>query len=109
MSVFGIAAQLILMKGPFLRLECSCSALATSSLPVPDSPVMSTVEGVSATLAMMPKMICISGLSPTRPKPPRVQPSSCGSGRASRRDRWACLTALWTMTRICSCSNGFSM
>jgi hypothetical protein len=48
-----MAAQLILMNGPPLRLECSCSALATSSLPVPDSPVMSTVEGVSATFLMM--------------------------------------------------------
>src|SRR4051812_3598327 len=39
-----MAAQLILMKGPVCRNEYSCSARAMSSLPVPDSPVMSTVE-----------------------------------------------------------------
>ncbi len=48
-----MAAQLILMNGPPLRLEFSCSAWATSSLPVPDSPVMSTVDGVSATFSMI--------------------------------------------------------
>ncbi len=46
-----MAAQLILMNGPARREELSCSARATSSLPVPDSPVMSTVEGVSATFS----------------------------------------------------------
>ena len=47
-----MAAQLILMNGPALRDELSCSARATSSLPVPDSPVMSTVDGVSATFSI---------------------------------------------------------
>ncbi len=48
-----MAAQLILMKGLSRRLEAPCSAVAMSSLPVPLSPVMSTVEGVSATLSMI--------------------------------------------------------
>ena len=47
-----MAAQLILMNGLALRDEFSCSARATSSLPVPDSPVISTVDGVSATFSM---------------------------------------------------------
>ncbi len=51
MSVSGIAAQLTRMKGRPFRLELSCRACATSSLPVPDSPVISTVVGVSATLS----------------------------------------------------------
>jgi hypothetical protein len=46
-----MAAQLILMNGPPWRDEFSCSARAISSLPVPDSPVMSTVEGVFATFS----------------------------------------------------------
>ena len=46
-----MAAQLILMKGRSARDDRSWRARATSSLPVPLSPVMSTVEGVSATLA----------------------------------------------------------
>lgn len=36
--------QLTEMKGPSLRGEAKWMALATISLPVPDSPVMSTVE-----------------------------------------------------------------
>src|SRR6266581_5375040 len=70
MRVFGMAAQLILMNGPERRELCSCSALAASSLPVPDSPVMSTVDGVSATFSMMAKMSRIDGESPTMPKRP---------------------------------------
>ena len=53
MSSFGMAAQLTLMNGWSLRPECSWSARATSSLPVPLSPVMSTVVGVSATRSSM--------------------------------------------------------
>ncbi len=56
-----MAAQLILMSGLSRRDEPSWSAVATSSLPVPDSPVMSTVEGVSATLSMILKRSCICG------------------------------------------------
>ena len=41
-SASGIAAQLKAMKGPAARLLRSCSARATSSLPVPLSPRMST-------------------------------------------------------------------
>ncbi len=48
-SVSGTAAQLMATKGPFRRRLRSCSARATSSLPVPLSPVISTELSVSAT------------------------------------------------------------
>ena len=42
----GIAAQLIATNGPSRRLPWSCSSRATSSLPVPLSPLISTVRSV---------------------------------------------------------------
>ena len=49
MSSLGMAAQLTLMNGLSLRDEWAWSARATSSFPVPLSPVRRTVVGVSAT------------------------------------------------------------
>ena len=40
---FGIAAQLMAIKGPFDLDERLCRALAASSFPVPDSPLINTV------------------------------------------------------------------
>ena len=48
----GIAAMLTATNGPPLRLPKSCSARATSSLPVPDSPAISTVRSVFISRAM---------------------------------------------------------
>ena len=42
----GMAAMLMATNGPLRRLEKSCSTRATSSLPVPDSPVIMTVRSV---------------------------------------------------------------
>ena len=99
------------MNGSFLRLDCSCSALATSSLPVPLSPVMSTVDGVSATFSITAKIACISADWPTRPKRPRGLGSlggySVGCGASRFAAAWP--IALSTIMRIESCSNGFSM
>ena len=53
MSSRGIAAQFTRMKGLSRRELFSWSALAMSSLPVPLSPVKSTVDGVSATFSMI--------------------------------------------------------
>src|SRR5262245_33244737 len=64
MSVAGMAAQLILMKGLFARGELRWISKATSSLPVPLSPWMSTVEGEPASLEITLKMSCICGLEP---------------------------------------------
>ena len=47
-SVSGIAAQLTATKGPRPRGDSSWSVRATSSLPVPLSPVMRTAAGVGA-------------------------------------------------------------
>ena len=52
-------------NGPAARLDWRCSDLATSSFPVPLSPVMSTVLSVGATLLTSLKMRCIFGLAPT--------------------------------------------
>ncbi len=51
MSEAGIAPQLTPIKGRAARLERRWIARATSSLPVPVSPKMSTVESASATLS----------------------------------------------------------
>ena len=49
----GIAAMLIATNGPVAALAESCSARATSSLPVPLSPVISTVRSVPISRAMV--------------------------------------------------------
>ena len=70
-----MAAQLMRMNGLSWRELPSWSAVAISSLPVPLSPVMRTVEGVSATLSMIRSTSCIWGDSPTsegRPVSPRA-------------------------------------
>ena len=38
-----MAAVLMATNGPLARGECLCNALATNSLPEPDSPVIKTV------------------------------------------------------------------
>ena len=43
-----MAPQLIWMNGPPVRSDCPWSARATSSLPVPDSPVINTEAVVGA-------------------------------------------------------------
>ena len=47
-----MAAVLMATNGPLARCECLCSARATSSLPVPDSPVISTVALLGATASI---------------------------------------------------------
>mgnify|MGYP003337631965 CR=1 FL=1 len=61
---FGIAAVLIAMNGCLARGLCWCSALATNSLPVPDSPVMSTVALDCASRPMARNTFCIDGAWP---------------------------------------------
>ena len=52
------------MKGPLLLALSSCSCRATSSLPVPFSPVMSTRAFVGATLSIMSFTSSIGADSP---------------------------------------------
>ena len=75
-SVGGMAAQFTATNGFFARDEPACSERAASSLPVPDSPVMSTVQRVSATCERRASTGTITGSSPrsqgaTRSRHPR--------------------------------------
>ena len=60
-----MAAQFTLTKARAARGECLWMARAMSSLPVPVSPVMSTVESVGATLATRARTACRAGEAPT--------------------------------------------
>ncbi len=62
-----MAAQLTAMNrdGPARSGPHSKIARAISSLPVPLSPVISTVERVGATLRATANTCCIAGLAPT--------------------------------------------
>ena len=62
---FGIAAVLMATNGPPMRGLCRCSARATSSLPVPDSPVMRTVTFDCESRPMARNTSCIAGAWPS--------------------------------------------
>ena len=62
-----MAPQLMGTKGLSARRELACSARTRSSLPVPDSPVTSTVLSVGATLASTLKTSSRAGLRPMIP------------------------------------------
>ena len=64
-SVSGSAAQLMATNGPSFRGELPWMRRATISLPVPDSPRMSTLACESATRATRSITRCIFGESPT--------------------------------------------
>ena len=66
-SVSDNAAHDTFTKGLPLRGEFSCKACAISSLPVPDSPRMSTVALVTAACRTTSSTDCSSGASPIRP------------------------------------------
>ena len=63
-SVSGIAAQLTLTNGMSRCALRWCTARATSSLPVPVSPVISTVLRVAATSSMRPITSAMARLRP---------------------------------------------
>ena len=66
MSVSGMAAQLMATNGPALRGLRLWMARATSSLPVPLSPVTSTAALLGATWRMSEKSSRMAGERPTR-------------------------------------------
>src|SRR6267378_178642 len=78
----GIAAQFTRTNGFSRRGLASWIALATSSLPVPDSPVMSTRASVGATRAIICRTVSIALLLPTICPP---NPNSARNARATRR------------------------
>ncbi|MNI84888.1 hypothetical protein D3C73_1418270 [compost metagenome] len=65
-----MAAQFTEIIGALARLERLCRARATSSLPVPDSPWIRTLESVGATLRILPYRSCIGGHEPMMPISP---------------------------------------
>ena len=75
----GIAAVLSATKGLRARGDSRCSARATSSLPVPVSPVTSTPSGACAKRPMARNSACIAGVSPTSPSVAAI----CAAGTAS--------------------------
>ncbi len=76
-----MAAVLMAMKARAARGLWRCRARATSSLPVPDSPVMSTVACDCESRPMARKTSCIAGAWP------RISGVSPPSGGASNRRR----------------------
>ena len=54
-------------KGPLARVECRCRARATSSLPVPVSPVTSTFRRVRETRPMARNTSRMAGALPINP------------------------------------------
>ncbi len=59
-----MALQLTAMNGFNLLAPLKCSARATNSLPVPDSPVISTVESVLTMRIIRSKTIFMAGELP---------------------------------------------
>ena len=82
------------------RALSSCTAAATSSLPVPLSPLMSTVAREDAICSTASKMARIAGLSPMTLMSPRWL-----SGRPQRRIR-RCSISRVNIASSCSISIG---
>jgi len=76
-----MAAQLMATKGWSLRLLSRCRARATIPLPVPLSPLMKTLESVSAARATASKTRFMASLGPMMFCPSR-------SERVRRRSRF---------------------
>ncbi len=76
---------------------------ATTSLPLPLSPVISTVEGVAASLSIRSRISRIGGLSPIRSCSPACRPASTTLRRLwssiARRRRRASSSAPKGLTR----------
>ena len=83
-----IAAQLTATKGLCLRVLVSWIAWATSSLPVPLSPRISTVRSVSATFWIVSKTRRIPAPEPIRFANPYSRWICSRSSRFSRSRRW---------------------
>ncbi len=79
MSVGGSAARFTAMNGPSTRREKRCTARATSSLPVPVSPVIKTGVSEAAARPMSFQIVNIAALVPTSWR--------FGSRRTGVRDR----------------------
>ena len=95
----GIAAVLIAMNAFGARGLWRCSARATNSLPVPDSPLISTVAWECASRPIARKTSCIAGAWP------RISGASSSVGIASTWRRLSS-SARRTSSTAWSTSNG---
>jgi len=95
---FGMAAVLMATKGPLLprspRGLCLCSARATSSLPLPLSPVMSTVTLLWLKRPMARNTSCMAGAWPSISGMAMSAPPCTSSRRLSSTARRINSTAL---------------
>ncbi|VTQ24748.1 Uncharacterised protein [Pseudomonas aeruginosa] len=72
----GIAPQLIATNGLSARRDCRCRVRATSSLPVPLSPRISTGESVGASFASSRRRSRTARLSPSSSCSPSASPGT---------------------------------
>ena len=103
-SSVGIAAQFTSTNGPRARGESAWIARATSSLPVPFSPVTSTRAAVGATFSIRSITCLIALLEPT------ISYCACTSAlsRTFSLARSTCCRAFRSVSRMRSVSSGFS-
>ena len=97
----GMAAQLMARNGLFTRVLFWKIARATSSLPVPLSPVMRMVVCVGATWPMSLYTCCIAGELPTMAWRESSALALAGNGAASVR--MACATPSASASRLLRC------
>ena len=104
-SSSGIAAQLTSTNGPACRAEKTWIARATSSLPLPFSPWISTRPLVGAAVAICSRSTRNTTLSPTI----SVRWSRLARSAAFSRSSRACSRARLTVSSTFSRDRGFSM
>ena len=101
-SSSGIAPQLTAMNGAVARTPSLCSARATSSLPVPDSPVISTLVLTEWILVISSNTFCIARLLPSswasRTRPASWSRSARLSSTSARFSSARPITALISST-----------
>jgi hypothetical protein len=104
MSSSGIAAQFTSTKGPLRRRLIAWMCRATSSLPVPFSPKMSTRPLLGAAIATWSRSMAMARLSPIIAAWPPTCARSARFSASSRR----CRIALRTTRTVLSSDSGFS-
>src|SRR5260370_238546 len=104
-SSWGMAAEFTSTKGAPARRDCACSARATNSLPVPDSPEIKTRPSVGATTSICLRSARMATDSPT------MTYSCFSSAASSSLTRSSCLwrKAFRTVKTVFSIDRGFSM
>ncbi|MCY1401541.1 hypothetical protein D9M71_166620 [compost metagenome] len=105
----GRPPQFRATNGCAWRLLKSCRQRATSSLPVPVSPSISTLAEVSATLAINSRRFCMAGERPMMRPSRELRSASCRRKEKTSRARLRCSRARRTTSTRRSGEKGFSM